>query len=223
MDLDRASLSSLKATQFAAGITGEVQFKQKFLRELAEHPLGLEGYLAKHPILVVRGPQNSLYIIDHHHLALTLAREKYDKVPIKVAHDFSNGTMAEFWQQMQDARLLYLYDEHGHERSIAELPKTLADMKDDPYRSLAWFVRHRGGYEKADALYVEFQWAGYFRERIDLKIVTESFDAAITMAHELALDPAAKNLPGYIGAASSKPPAASGRQTTPPAQPAPRT
>jgi hypothetical protein len=202
----------LAPTQIPVGMREMTEHKQKLLRELAEKSLeALDEYLAQKPILVVRGPGNSTYIIDHHHLALALLREGYQEAPIKVAHDFSDcATMKEFWETMQQENLVYLYDEKGRKVTVDDLPQSLEDMKDDPYRSLAWYVREAKGYEKTDEPYMEFQWANYFRQLIDPETVTGDFDKAVKLALEFARLPAAKNLPGYkpsdktVAAAASK-------------------
>jgi hypothetical protein len=54
----------------------------------------------------------------------------------------------------------------------------IADLIDDPYRSLAGFVRKRGGFVKTEKPYVEFAWADFFRTRVRLG----DWDAAIARA-----------------------------------------
>ncbi len=99
---------------------------------------------------------------------------------------------------MKKAGLMHLYDEKGQPATIADLPEKLTDMKDDPYRSLAWFVREAKGYDKIETLYVEFAWANYFRKSASASTLsTTTSRKPSEEALILAKDPAAENLPGY--------------------------
>jgi hypothetical protein len=220
----RVSLASLKPGQLTVGMR-EVEHKrekiramtrtidprrldmlkvaqiQAELRELAEDPTQLDEYLAKRPISVALGPNGSIYIIDRHHLALALLKEGHDMVSIDVGdRDFSDCTEEQFWQKMQERKLLNLYDENGEKKTIADLPKNLEGLRDDPYRSLAWFVREAGGYSKLDIPFMEFAWANYFRKSKGIRkaLLNNDFDKALRLALDLAHKPSAKNLPGYI-------------------------
>jgi hypothetical protein len=42
---------------------------------------------------------------------------------------------------------------------VEQLPQKVTGLTDDPYRSLAWAVRKRGGFQKTTASFSEFQWA----------------------------------------------------------------
>ncbi len=80
----------------------------------------------------------------------------------------------------------------GH-KTPGELPKTVAAMTDDPYRSLAWAVNSEGGYEDSDVPYADFYWADFFRERIDIRDFKKATAEGVKLAHS----PEAKGLPGY--------------------------
>jgi hypothetical protein len=92
-----------------------------------------------------------------------------------------------------------LCDENGRgPRGPSALPESIADLKDDPYRSLAASVQDEGGFAKPkhDVLFLEFWWANFFRSRVE---IGSDFEAAISKAKELALSPEACGLPGYKG------------------------
>jgi len=144
----------------------------------------------------------TLFVVDHHHESLSLMTSAHDftTTPIKVVHDYSSLTPQQFWQKMQDEKLLNTNNSGP------------ANSFDDPYRSLARYVRKAGGFEKADALYEEFQWADFFRDKIDAKLLDDLNNAvekggvwqkteAIKQAFALARSEQAKDLPGYIAAA----------------------
>ena len=172
---------------------------------MAENPEKMERFLQNNPVIVVLGPNDDIFVIDRHHLSLALLKAGHETVPIRIQHDFSDCSPEEFWQKMQDRHLLHLFDEFGTPRPLTELPERLTDMKDDIYRSLAWFVRTSGGYNKVKTPYAEFQWADYFRSRLKEQFVAESFEEACDAAVALAKTPAVKDLPGYKGQKETSP------------------
>jgi Putative ParB-like nuclease len=58
-----------------------------------------------------------------------------------------------------------LKNESGVDIEASQLPRTLEAMADDPYRSLAWFVRQKGGFCKSPKEFAEFDWADRFRSK----------------------------------------------------------
>ena len=78
-------------------------------------------------------------------------------------------------------------------------PKTVADLVDDPFRSLAGELRRVGGYAKDTTPFSEFLWADYLRRRIKRKAVDENFDETLKEALALAKHVDADFLPGWCG------------------------
>ena len=74
----------------------------------------------------------------------------------------------------------------GISKPLSALPKDLQCLKDDPYRSLAGFVRVAGGYRKTPAPFAEFQWADFFRTRIGAKALRKRFDRSVAKGVRLA-------------------------------------
>jgi hypothetical protein len=72
-----------------------------------------------------------------------------------------------------------LTDEHGILRGVAAIPSNVAGLIDDPYRSLAAFVRNAGGYIKTPEPSAGFQWADFFRTRVRLWSTSFQFSAAV--------------------------------------------
>jgi hypothetical protein len=191
-------LSRLRPTQFTAGML-EVKLKRARLRALEKRPSELVDFILETPIRVVLGPSNKAYVIDHHHLGLALLKEHFQNAPMEVEADFSNLSSEEFWEKMQAVQYVHLFGAKGKAKPLRALPKNLRQLKDDPYRSLAAFVRLAGGYAKTEAPFAEFQWADYFRARVDKKSLKDNFERAVRKSIKLATSPEAVELPGFLG------------------------
>jgi hypothetical protein len=196
-------LSQLKPTQLTVGML-QVQHKRKRMRELLRRPTELVEFILEHPIRVVLGPGGNAYVIDHHHLALALTREKYETAPMDVEGDFSKLKVAAFWQKMATLKYIHPVDARGRAHPVEAIPKSLEGLKDDPYRSLAGFARASGGFVKVETPFAEFLWADYFRERIPARLVKNHFHKALRHALKLCRHPEARGLPGYVGKKKAK-------------------
>ena len=51
--------------------------------------------------------------------------------------------------------------------AYGDIPKSIEDMADDPFRSLAGALRRKGGYAKDTTPFSEFLWADFLRRRIE--------------------------------------------------------
>lgn len=94
------------------------------------------------------------------------------------------------------------YDEEGVRRDYKAIPKTVADLKDDPFRSLAGELRRAGGFAKDTTPFSEFLWADFLRRRIKRSSVEKDMTAAMKQALILAKSPNANYLPGWCGPVS---------------------
>ncbi len=104
-----------------------------------------------------------------------------------------------FWFNLDCRGWTHPFDEQGKRRTYDAVPKTIADLVDDPYRSLAGELRFAGGYAKDTTPFSEFLWADFLRARIKAKVVQADFDAAVAQALGLAKGPDAAYLPGWCG------------------------
>ena len=190
-----SEISALHPTQSAVGELA-VEDKMKFFKTLSGSEFN--KYLRKNPVPVVVGPNHQLYMTDHHHLAKALQELKMDKVFISVSEDFSDLNELQFWNKMMDLNLVYLYDEKGYEIMPSDLPDQVTAMKDDIYRSLSYFVREQGGYEKSEIPFAEFTWADYFRARISLYDLNTQWQVSLKRALNMAHCSDASSLPGYV-------------------------
>lgn len=198
MTMQSLPVKQLRPTQIAVGRL-LVRQKRQGLRAFARQPQELVDYIISHPVRVVLGPRKRVYIIDHHHLGCALLKEGFKTAPLLVEADLSGHPVDEFWRLMQEHHWVYPFDGRGRQRKVTDIPATLEEMEDDPYRSLAGMVRAGGGFEKTDTPYVEFRWANYFRPLIKRSLLDKDFEKALHKATMLAKAADAKDLPGYKG------------------------
>ncbi|SFO01001.1 hypothetical protein SAMN05660284_02710 [Formivibrio citricus] len=188
-------IESLRPTQSAVGelqVTGEVA-------KIRKQP-DLAAWQKKKVIPVVIGPQGNYYLTDRHHTSHGLWKAGERTLVVKIIEHLKKADG--FWPEMQARHWVYLFDEHGTAIPPSALPLRLADMRDDPYRSLAGFARNRGYFRGTDAYFMEFEWARYFGRAMDWQPVTRSnLEQALEKTRKLACEPAAHGLPGYDAAA----------------------
>ena len=190
-------ISRLQPTQLTVGML-QVKHKRAHLRLLERRPSELVDFILAHPIRVVLGPKKKVFVIDHHHLALALIKEDFETAPMDVEGDFSSLTPQAFWKKMLEQDFVHPYDAGGHKKSLAYIPKSLENLVDDPYRSLAGFVREKGGYAKVQTPFAEFLWADFYRSRIKEKLITKHLSKTLSQAMLLAEHQDARKLPGFI-------------------------
>jgi len=194
--LNPVRIKSLKPTQMTVGMR-EVAEKRREWRERGGEK-GAE-YLGKHMIPVVLGPKGRHYVIDHHHMARALEEEGVKDVLVTVVADLSTLAREEFWIFLDNRAWCHPYDAQGRRRDFDDVPTAVAEMEDDPYRSLAGELRQAGGYAKDATPFSEFIWADFLRRRIKRKSVEKDFESALKRALTLAKDEAASYLPGWCG------------------------
>jgi hypothetical protein len=192
--LHEVEIHRLRPTQITVGLI-EVEDKRLRLEAMKKHEQ--TDFLLNHPIPAVWGPDGKLYITDHHHLARAAEEAGIDSGFFCVEDDLSMLPIAQFWPQMSAAQWAHPVDQHGNLCSFNEIPNHLAKLIDDPYRSLAGYVRDAGGYDKTRVAFCEFQWADFFRPRIVIGPTRADFLTAVAAGLKLAASPAAAKLPGY--------------------------
>jgi hypothetical protein len=189
-------IESLRPTQITVGMR-EVKDKRQRLRERPSKKFG--KFLGEHMIPVVVGPKGRYYVIDHHHLALSLHQEGVSDILVAVLADLSMLDMDAFWTFLDHRSWVHPYDAAGRRRTFADIPKSVAELKDDPFRSLAGELRRAGGFAKEPTPFVEFLWADFLRRRIKRRLVEKNFAAAVREAMKLARSKDAHFLPGWCG------------------------
>jgi hypothetical protein len=195
---------SLRPTQMTVGML-EVKDKRKRLREhWRQHKSNKKQgeFLGRHMIPVVVGPDKRHYVVDHHHLARALHEEGVADILVTVIADLTMVDPDAFWGVLDNRRWVYPYDAKGERRLFSDIPKTIADLKDDPFRSIAGALRRVGGYAKDTTPFSEFLWADFLRRKMSRKSVENDFETAIEKALGFAKSKDAIYLPGWCGAAS---------------------
>ena len=100
---------------------------------------------------------------------------------------------------MDSQRWVHPYDANGDRQHFRDLPKSVVDLKDDPFRSLAGEVRQAGGFVKDGTLFSEFLWADFLRCQLSRQSVEADFQKAVEGALVLAKTKQAAYLPGWSG------------------------
>ncbi|WP_213959156.1 ParB-like protein [Variovorax sp. dw_954] len=199
--LIQAALADLHPTQITVG-RAEVVAKRAQWAQLKRKER--DRTLAAHWFPAVKGPNGRFYIVDHHHLGVALHEERVESVWVMPLDDLSEVAGENFWRLMEFHRWAHPYDETGKRRGYDAIPSKIAKLRNDPYRSLAGFVRNAGGYAKDAAPFAEFLWADFFRPQIPVKTLERGSDGtllpeAVQQAVALARGPAARCLPGWTG------------------------
>jgi len=190
------AIKELFPTQLTVGLI-EVDEKKK--RLLAMSAKDQQSFLQDHPMPVVVGPQQKLFITDHHHLARAASAAGIAQGFYQVLADLGSLNVDEFWIEMNKNQWVHPLDQHGVRHQYSLIPAHVDALVDDVYRSLAGYVRDAGGYDKTPTAFAEFVWADFFRRNIAIEEVTANFHDVVSHARELAKSKIAKSLPGYNG------------------------
>lgn len=190
---------SLRPTQMTVGMR-EVKEKRQRWREHKSKKKQAE-LLGRHMIPVVLGPDQHHYVVDHHHLARALHDEGVKDILVSVIADLTMVDRDAFWLVLDSRRWVYPYDAKGSRHHFRDLPKSVADLKNDPFRSLAGELRRAGGFAKDTTPFSEFLWADFLRRKMSRKVVEGDFAKATEKALSLARSNDAIYLPGWCGPA----------------------
>jgi hypothetical protein len=189
-------ISELHPTQITVGMR-EVKAKRKRWRD--ERGKKREEFLARHLVPVILGPNDRHYVIDHHHLARALHDEGAKDVLVTVVADLSKLERESFWFVLDCHNWMHPFDDKGRRRDYKDIPKSVKDLVDDPFRSLAGELRRAGGFAKDTTPFSEFIWADFLRQRIKRKSIENDFDQAMEHAVAMAKSQDANYLPGWCG------------------------
>jgi hypothetical protein len=194
--LHPVAILDLRPTQITVGMR-EVKEKCARLRERKTTKIG--KFLGDHMIPVIKGPKDRLYVIDHHHLSLALHREGIRDILVTVVADLSELDMDAFWTVLDHRSWMHPYDDSGRRRTYRDIPKSVTELKDDPFRSLAGELRRVAGFAKDTTPFSEILWADFLRRRMKRSNVEKDFKAALKEALKLAKSQDAHYLPGWCG------------------------
>src|SRR5215469_2582508 len=189
-----AALQELHPTQLTVGMI-VVHDKRKHLEGMSAAER--QKFMKDHPMPAVIGPQGKLYITDHHHLGRAALDAGVQTGFFLVEGDLSKSSLEAFWKEMNENLWVHPLDENGTRHNYSLLPDKLGKLVDDVYRSLAGYVRDKGGYDKTPTAFAEFIWADFFRRNIAVETVHSDFNTAVQAGISLAQSKWAKNIPGY--------------------------
>ncbi len=189
-------IADLRPTQITVGMR-EVTEKRKRWRE--KHGDKAGKFLGDHMIPVILGPKERRYVIDHHHLARALQEEGVEDILTTVVADLSALDKDAFWFVLDNHNWMHPFDDEGKRRAYPDIPKSVDDLVDDPFRSLAGALRRAGGFAKDTTPFSEFLWADFLRRRLKRKSVEENFAHALEKALALGKSTEAGYLPGWCG------------------------
>ena len=183
-------LDEIRPTQMTVGWR-EVARKQRRLRADQAVPTSHRA------TPVVLGPSAAVYALDHHHRLCAMVAEGWREAPINVIDDLSHLAESSFWRLMDSRGWCRPYDPAGLRKPFCEIPNRLADLADDPIRSLASTVRRRGGFAKSKRPFSEFRWADYLRLHITADQIGADYIGATANALEIARSCATREFPGW--------------------------
>jgi hypothetical protein len=194
--LSPVPIRELRPTQITVGMR---EVAEKRARWKETHGSRKSEFLGRHMIPVLKGPKDRYFVIDHHHLARALHDEGQRDVLVTVIADLSQLKALDFWTFCDHRGWVYPYDRDGRRRDFSDIPKSVMQLRDDPYRSLAGELRRAGGYAKDTTPFSEFLWASFLRTRVKRGLIEKDFEKAAEQALEFARKEEAAYLPGWCG------------------------
>jgi hypothetical protein len=196
-------IHELRPTQMTIGMREVAAKRERWRLERRGRGKRYE-FLERHLIPVVLGPNGRPYVVDHHHLVRALHDEGLERVLTMVIADLSHLPKDAFWVVLDNCGWLHPFDQHGVRCRYADVPRSIDELIDDPYRSLAGAVRRAGGYAKTLVPFGEFLWADFLRRRIKPSVLRKDFEYAVELGLGAAKDQAASYLPGWCGPVAEK-------------------
>ncbi len=194
--LHPVAIADLRPTQITVGMQ-EVEEKRKEWRDKGVDKAS--DFLGRHMIPVILGPKDRHYVIDHHHLTRALHEERVEHVLVTVVANLARLELDSFWFVLDSHGWMHPFDDQGKRRGYEDVPQSVAELIDDPFRSLAGALRRVGGYAKETTPFSEFLWADFLRRRMKRKDVQRDFEGAVKQALLFARSEAADYLPGWCG------------------------
>lgn len=191
-------IADLRPTQITVGMR-EVNEKRARWRDKKGKKSA--KFLGSHMIPVVLGPKDRHYVVDHHHLTRALHEEGVKDVLVTVIANLGMLDTDAFWFVLDSHNWMHPFDDTGRRRGYKDIPKSVAELVDDPFRSLAGELRRAGGFAKDTTPFSEFLWADFLRRRIKRTLVERDFDHALEVGLKMAKSQEAIYLPGWCGPA----------------------
>lgn len=192
-------LRSLRPTQLCIGLA-EIRGRiNDFAKDSLEQR---RQYLQTKPVPLVRNPMGDLWMVDRHHRLRGLMEIDPEATAFGyIVHELNTASRSESLAQLQSKGWLYLHDGRGlGPHHPGELPDTLLELQDDPYRSLVWKLKKEKVIRPAPLIpFHEFRWGAWLRSRNLPPFHSLNLEPALPVARALARSRAAAHLAGWIG------------------------
>jgi hypothetical protein len=131
---------------------------------------------------VVLGPGSQLFAVDCHHWMCMLADEGVGDVPVTVLADHSGLEPGLFWLTLERLGWCHPCDSEGRRQDYSQIPSSMKELQDDPFRSLASALKRAGVIVKDERAFSEFTWADELRRFMSKCEVEQDFATALTVA-----------------------------------------
>jgi hypothetical protein len=194
MTRSKIAVIDLRPTQLTLGLK-EVRERAKKIGRLSQHEL--DDLLDHKAVPHVIGPEERIYMVDHHHLARALLSVDIAKMTLgEQLADWSDFDIKTFWRKMDKNGYCWPIDADGNRRPYSAIPDRIEKLTDNVWRSLARELRGRA-FEDLDTPFQEFIWGDYFRTFMSRRLIELNFELAVGLAAKLARLDEAQDLPGF--------------------------
>ena len=198
-ELFEVSVAALHPTQWCVGLAEVWSRQQDFARETREARL---SELKRKPVPLVRNAGGHLWMVDRHHrLRALLELDRQSTTWGYVIAELDVDDHSAVLEVLDQRGWLYLFDGRGNgPRPPLELPHSLLDLDDDPYRSLVWKLKQEGLIKPQRQIpYHEFRWGSWLRSRPLPPFSSRHLNPALIPARRLVCSQAASGMPGWKG------------------------
>jgi len=198
-ELFEVAVASLHPTQWCVGLAEVWSRQQDYARETRQTRL---SDLKRKPVPLVRSAGGQLWMVDRHHrLRALLELDPQTTTWGYVIAQLDVDDRAAVLEVLDQRGWLYLFDGRGNgPRPALELPGSLMDLDDDPYRSLVWKLKQEGLIKPQRQIpYHEFRWGNWLRRRPLPPFSSRHLTPALIPARRLVCSQAASKLPGWKG------------------------
>jgi len=137
-------------------------------------------------------------VIDHHHLARALHDEEVKKVLVTVVANLQRLEPDPFWFVLDNRSWMHPFDDEGRRHGYEDIPKSVKDLVDDPFRHSPANCGASAGSLRHEAVH-RIPVGDFLRRRMKRKMVETDFDRALEQALKLAKSQDADYLPGWCG------------------------
>lgn len=187
-------VAHLRPTQITVSLQRVAHMRAQIRTALLRNQL--QDFLTWRVFSGVLGPEGTVFVIDDHHIARALGDEAIETCIVAIHRDLSGVIPDRFWIAMERQGFVHPVDANGRRRAFASIPRLLAQLEDDPYRTLAVNARDDGGctWEGATA---EILWANFLRLRVPAPVLAANAGEALRMALTEVHSDAARRLPGW--------------------------